>query len=75
MKLLVLDHKLVLVFDIVTYLISRFISGTRIVDHSVPDLVRDKFESLMSNLALLLGEFGKAMIAKEHVSIMKTEYQ
>lgn len=63
------DFRLLLMFDIVTYLISRFIRGTRVADHSVPDIVKDKFSSLMDNLAGLLGKFGKAVISKEHVSL------
>lgn len=67
----VADPRLALVFDVVTYLISRFISGTRIVDHSVPELVQNKFEELMNNLSALLSEFGKALISKEHVRSLK----
>lgn len=55
-------------FDIVTYLITRFVTGTRIMDHSVPDVVKDKFIILMENLGTLLGKFGKCVISKEHVS-------
>lgn len=63
-----LDPRMALMFDIVTYLISRFISGTRIVDHSVPEVVKNKFAELMVNLGVLLSKFGEAVICKEHVS-------
>lgn len=38
------------------------------MDHSVPEIVKDKFILLMDNLGTLLGRFGKAVISKEHVS-------
>lgn len=62
------DTRWLLLYDIICFLISRFIRGTRVVDHSVPDVVKTKFVSLMESLAALLGRFGKAIISKSHVN-------
>ena len=63
------DTRWLLLYDIISFLISRFVRGTRVVDHSVPDIVKSKFISLMDSLAVLLGRFGKAIISKSHVSV------
>ena len=61
------DASHVLLFDIVSYLISRFVSGTRVMDYSVPEVVKEKFISLMANIGSLLGRCGKVIISKKHV--------
>lgn len=63
------EHKLVYIEAIGIFL-CQFLSSVRIAEHTIPDLVVNKFVKTMDELKVILSKFGNILITMEHVSII-----
>lgn len=58
----------ILFLQAISELLSAFLLGVKVLHHSTPQSVLEKFVENMYKLKIILGRFGNALLARTHVS-------